>query len=191
LALVTGIVGTAFHVYNIQKRVGRFSWQNFFYAAPLGAPAALSLAGAIGLAAERLRVPRASGAGRVLAAVSSLGLLGTVAEVGLLHLRGAFHNPAMFLPVSVPPVAALALASSTVSHSARRRPFARLSLGLTAFLGWIGSALHVFGVSRGMGGWRNWRQNLLNGPPIPAPPSFSALAAIGLVALDLIETGDG
>jgi hypothetical protein len=38
-----------------------------------------------------------------------------------------------------------------------------------------------------MGGWRNWSQNILNGPPLPAPPAFTALAIAGLVALSLIE----
>ena len=38
-----------------------------------------------------------------------------------------------------------------------------------------------------MGGWRNWSQNVLNGPPMPAPPSFTGLALAGLAALSLIE----
>ena len=41
--------------------------------------------------------------------------------------------------------------------------------------------------ARNMGGWRNWSQNLLNGPPLPAPPAFTALAIAGIGALDLIE----
>ena len=39
--------------------------------------------------------------------------------------------------------------------------------------------LHAYGISRNMGGWRNWSQNLLNGPPLPAPPSFTGLALAG------------
>jgi hypothetical protein len=38
-----------------------------------------------------------------------------------------------------------------------------------------------------MGGWRNWRQNVLNGPPLPAPPSFTGLALAGLAALKLLR----
>ena len=38
-----------------------------------------------------------------------------------------------------------------------------------------------------MGGWRNWSQNVLNGPPMPAPPSFTGLALAGLAALGLLE----
>jgi hypothetical protein len=37
-----------------------------------------------------------------------------------------------------------------------------------------------------MGGWRNWRQNVLVGPPLPAPPAFTALAIAGLASLDLL-----
>jgi hypothetical protein len=32
---------TPFHVYNVCKKVGGFSWQNLFYGAPLGAPMAI------------------------------------------------------------------------------------------------------------------------------------------------------
>jgi hypothetical protein len=42
-----------------------------------------------------------------------------------------------------------------------------------------------------MGGWRNWQQNVVDGPPLPAPPSFSALAIAGLAALRLRERDDG
>jgi hypothetical protein len=127
LAVATGLIGTAFHFYNIGKRTGGFSWQNLFYAAPLGAPAALGLSGLLGAASERVRAtlpgrrPRLLGipAGRALAALSSLGLLGTVGEAGLLHLRGAYHNPAMWLPVSLPPVGAGLLAASAVAPSRR------------------------------------------------------------------------
>ena len=195
LAIATGLVGTAFHVYNIGKRPGRFSWQNFFYAAPVGAPAALSLSGILGVAAERVRdtapgrAPKLLGlpAGRALAALTSLGLIGSVGEAGLLHLRGAYHNPVMWAPVSLPPVSAALLAATAVSPSPRLRRLTKGWLRLTAIVGGIGSAFHAYGVSRGMGGWANWRQNLLNGPPIPAPPSFTGLAMAGLAALELQE----
>jgi hypothetical protein len=194
LALLTGIAGLGFHVWNLQRRPGGWSWHNLFYGAPVGAPAALSLAGLLGAAAERLRDtpsgerPRLLGlpAGRVLAAVSAGGLAGTVAEVALLHFRGAFQNPAMYLPVSLPPVAAMLTADAAVRPQ-RRHPIARWWLRLTALLGFAGLVLHGNGVRRNMGGWRNWRKNLLNGPPLPAPPSFTALAIAGLAALGLIE----
>ena len=195
LAALTGVVGTGFHVYNIGKKPGGFTWQNLFYSAPLGAPAALSLSGALGFLAERVRdtkpglSPTIAGltAGRVVAATTSLGLLGTVAEAGLLHFRGAFNNPAMYAPIAIPPVTAALLGGAALGQTGQRRTALRWWLRVTAIMGYVGAAFHVRGVSRQMGGWRNWSQNVLNGPPIPAPPSFTGLALAGLAALGLME----
>jgi hypothetical protein len=193
-AALAGIAGTGFHLYNITKRPGRFNWHNFFYAAPVGAPMALLLSGALGAVAERLRdepahEPRLFGmpAGQALALLTSAGIIGTVGEVALLHFRGAFQNPAMYAPVVVPPVAA-ALLLETALAAPRPRWFTRLWLRMTTALGFIGVGFHARGIARNQGGWRNWSQNLFNGPPLPAPPSFSALALAGLAALRLRET---
>jgi hypothetical protein len=199
-AAAAGLAGLGFHAYNILKRPSRLSWLNLFYAAPIGAPMALTLAGLLGRGAERLRdTPyrrRASilglPAGRVLAAVSAGGLAGTVGEAGLLHFRGAFQNPFMVAPVTIPPVAAALLSAAAVLPGRIVNHLARWWLRLTALLGFAGVGFHAYGVSRNMGGWRNWSQNVLNGPPLPAPPSFTGLALAGLAALALIEeAGDG
>jgi hypothetical protein len=55
LSGLVGLVGLGFHAWNITKREGGLSWLNLFYAAPFGAPAALSLSGLLGFASERLR----------------------------------------------------------------------------------------------------------------------------------------
>ena len=199
LAAVTGAVGAGFHVYNLLRRPGGLNWLNAFYAAPVGAPAALSLAGAIGGAAESLdahpgRAPRLLGlpAGRLLSGLTGAGLIGTVGEAGLLHFRGAFQNPFMWLPVSLPPVAAALMGKAALEPTRpRARPLTRFWLGLTAAMGVAGVGFHAFGVSRAMGGWRNWSQNVVDGPPLPAPPSFSALALAALAALDLRDREDG
>ena len=196
-ALAVGVIGTGFHLYNITKRVGGLSWQNLFYAAPIGAPAALSLSGLLGLAAEQIRnTPDGEDckifgrpAGQVLAALTSLGLIGTVGEVSLLHFRGNFQNPAMYLPIALPPIAAVIMAEAALRPVRRKRHGAKLWLGLTAVLGILGVGFHAYGVSRAMGGWRNWRQNVIDGPPLPAPPSFSGLALAGIAALRLLEGG--
>jgi hypothetical protein len=195
LAAATGIAGLGFHAYNINKRPGGWSWLNLFYAAPIGAPFALTLSGFLGRGAEKARAlaeRRRDDIGgvplqRLLAAVSAAGIAGTVGEAALLHFRGAYHDPAMVLPVTVPPVAATLLGAAAVSPSRRTHRWARRWLKLTAFLGFAGVGLHAFGIARDMGGWRNWSQNLLNGPPLPAPPSFTGLALAGLAALSLIE----
>lgn len=194
LSALTGLAGLAFHTYNITKRPGGFSWLNLFYAAPIGAPAALVLAGLLGRGAESARAssgPRARAPsedlGRLIAALSALGLFGTTAEAALLHFRGAFQNPVMVLPVTLPPVAGALIGSAAVTPRRAPRRLARWWLKLTALLGFAGVGFHAYGVSRAMGGWRNWSQNLLNGPPLPAPPSFTGLALAGLAALGLIE----
>jgi hypothetical protein len=194
-AAATAFAGFGFHLYNILKRPGGWSWLNLFYSAPVGAPMALALAGVLGRGAERVRdtpvLARANvlglPAGRALAGITAAGLAGTVGEAGLLHFRGAYHNPAMFLPVSVPPLAAIFVAAAALRPSHLRNRIARWWLRLTAVLGFGGVAFHAFGVARNMGGWRNWSQNVLNGPPLPAPPSFTGLALAGLAALSLLE----
>ncbi len=135
--------------------------------------------------------PRVCGVlpGKVLAWLVSLGLLGTSAEAALLHFRGAYHNPAMVIPVAGPPLAAGLLARAA-RQPAQPHPGTRLALRLLAGVGLLGAGFHVYGIHRNMGGWRNWSQNLLNGPPLPAPPSFTALAIAGLAALRLVERGE-
>lgn len=189
---VVGMAGLCFHLFNIGKRPGRFDWQNLFHAAPIGAPGALTLAGLIGCSGEILRGERAARVGRrnwgrLLALLSSIGIAGTVGEAGLLHFRGAFQNPFMWLPVSLPPVASALTAEAAVGEPGRRRWLTRAWLWLTAGLGLGGVGFHLYGLSRRMGGFRNWSQNLLAGPPTPAPPAFTALALAALAALDLIE----
>ncbi|WP_321896756.1 hypothetical protein [Paraburkholderia heleia] len=194
----TGATGTAFHLYNVTKRPGGLSWHNFFYGAPAGAPFALVLSGVLGAIAEQLRDepehdPQLFGmpAGKALALVAGAGLLGTAAEAALLHFRGAFQHPAMYAPVTVVPVSSALLAHAALaapSRAARASGFARFWLRLTAALGFAGFGFHANGVARAQGGWRNGSQNLFAGPPLPAPPAFSALALAGLAALRMRET---
>jgi hypothetical protein len=144
-AALTGLVGTCFHIFNISKKPGGFSWQNLFYSAPIGAPAALTLSGAMGFLAERVRdttpgvaptIGKVS-AGRAVAAATSVGLLGTVAEAGLLHFRGAYHDPFMYLPVTIPPLAAALIGNAALGRMDRPRQGTRcLDSPAPAFTPW-------------------------------------------------------
>jgi hypothetical protein len=194
LSVAVGAAGLAFHIYNIFKRPCGLSWLNLFYGAPVGAPAALSASGLLGLAAERVATqstpaPKLLGfpAGRALAGFTSAALAGTVAEVALFHFRGAFQNPFMYAPVTLPPVASGLLAKASLEPPVKTHAFTRAWLWASFLLGLIGMGFHAYGVARAMGGWRNWSQNLIDGPPLPAPPSFSALSLAGLASLSLIE----
>ncbi|MGP0172617.1 hypothetical protein ACSVIJ_12095 [Pseudomonas sp. NCHU5208] len=196
-AIASGVAGTALHLYNVGKRPGGLNWSNLFYAAPLGAPSALLLSGVLGLYGERLRgasdeiQPQVFGlpAGRAVALMVSAGLLGTAAEAALLHFRGSFQNPSMYLPVTAAPCTAALLAACAASRydRPRLRWWSRLGLRFTTLMGLVGSAFHGLGVARNHGGWRNWRQNLQVGPPLPAPSGFTGLSLAGLAAHTLIE----
>ncbi|NHO33925.1 hypothetical protein [Acetobacter fallax] len=195
LTAIAGLAGTGFHLFNVRRKAGGVSWQNLFYGAPVGAPIAIGLSGLLGYLSERVRetpsgqAPMVWGlpAGRVVGIASGLGMAGTTGEAGLLHFRGGFHDPFMYLPVTMPPVTALVLGRTALGPAGTERRATRWWLRATAILGLSGSAFHAIGVGRDMGGWRNWEQNILNGPPIPAPPAFTGLALAGLAALSLLE----
>jgi hypothetical protein len=199
-SVITGLVGFGFHLANTSRRVGGWtSSTNVFYGAPIAAPLAATMAGVLGTVASRVDHPRAptdhqwsavSGSRRgavLVSALSALGLVGTAAEAAVLHFRGAFQNPFMYAPVVVPPISAATLATAAVTRSSAACGVARGLLRLTGWLGIVGGCFHAWGVQRRMGGWHNWRQNVLAGPPLPAPPAFTGLSLAGLAALDLLE----
>jgi len=184
----TGLIGLGFHTYNILKRPGELDALNLFYGAPMGAPAALTLAGLYGIIAGemlsgrdyvRTRLPRH------VAGLIAFSLMGTVAEAGLLHFRGAFQDPAMYAPVTIPPLAALSIGAAALSPRATR--IAEPLLKATAVLGIAGPMFHAYGIHRNMGGWKNWSQMILQGPPLPAPPAFLGIAAAGLGILPALR----
>ncbi|NUQ16839.1 MAG: hypothetical protein HOP95_00030 [Sphingomonas sp.] len=184
----TGLIGLGFHAYNILKRPGELDALNLFYAAPFGAPAALTLAGLYGVIAGemlsgsqyvRTRLPKHT------AGLIAFSLMGTVAEAGWLHFRGAFQDPAMYAPVTIPPLAAMAIGAAALSP--RATVVAEPLLKATAVLGIAGPMFHAYGIHRNMGGWKNWSQMILQGPPLPAPPAFLGIAAAGLGVLPALK----
>lgn len=184
----TGLVGLGFHSYNILKRPGELDALNLFYGAPMGAPAALTLAGLYGvIAGEMLTGPSHVKVrlAKYTAGLIAFSLMGTVAEAGLLHFRGAFQDPAMYLPVTIPPLAAISIGAAALSP--RATGVAEGLLKATAVLGIAGPMFHAYGIHRNMGGWRNWSQMILQGPPLPAPPAFLGIAAAGLGVLPLLQ----
>jgi hypothetical protein len=93
----------------------------------------------------------------------------------------------MLLPVSLPPVGGLLLLKAGVGKGKRPHGLTRWWMRLLTVMGVAGVGFHCYGISRNMGGWRNWSQNILSGPPLPAPPSFTGLALAGLAALRLMK----
>jgi hypothetical protein len=151
LTLGTGLTGLAFHLANVAKRDGGVNLLNLFYGAPLLAPGAIAISGCAGRAAARLVAeagehapPTLLGrpAGTVVGLGAAVSLLSTTAEAALLHFRGAFHDPFMYVPVTLPPVAALVLAAA---FAPRLRKASRLLLRLTAVAGIAGLGFHTYG----------------------------------------------
>ena len=110
----TGLVGTGFHLYNVLKRPGRLTWQNLFYGAPLGAPWQLFFS-RVYLAFILNVCEGATDRSRGCSDYRPVGhwphsqvpaCSVPSAEAGLLHFRGAYHNPFMFAPVTIPPITA-------------------------------------------------------------------------------------
>lgn len=189
VACLTGLVGSGFHVYNVGRRTGGFRWENVFYGAPLAAPIGLTAAGLAGIAAQSLEADgklRGLSAGRLVAAASAAGLAGTSIEAGLLHFRGAFQDPFMYVPVTVPPATAIALGLAAALPGRGTLGVARWLTKATVGVGIVGVGFHALGVARNMGGWKNWKQNLQVAPPLPAPPSFTGMALVGLAGLTLL-----
>jgi hypothetical protein len=91
----------------------------------------------------------------------------------------------MYAPVTIPPLAAVSIGAAALSP--RATALARPLLKATAVLGIAGPIFHAYGIHRNMGGWRNWTQMILQGPPLPAPPAFLGIAAAGLGLLPSLE----
>ncbi len=69
--------------------------------------------------------------------------------------------PAMFTPVTLPPIAAVLLLQQALRpHAATSAP-ARAALRLMGAMGIVGTGFHIYGVSRNMGGWGNWQPKRL------------------------------
>lgn len=196
-SVATGAMGFGFHVTNVSRRVGGWNSENVFHGAPIAAPLAITMAGLLGIAASRLGRTTSSrdnglpgNSSRAAVALGTLcagGLFATSLEAGTLHFRGAFQNPFMYAPVIIPPITAATLATAAVTRSPNARKAAGGLLRLTTWLGVAGIGFHAWGVERRIGRWSNWRQNLLAGPPLPAPPAFTGLALAGLAALELLD----
>src|SRR5437868_3150056 len=158
------------------------------HAPPL-APLSQAALGALLMVAARLAVGDASAFGiplRVwIVEVCAVTILGAVAQSALLHYRGAFNNPLMYIPVTLPLAAAGALAWQGLEPSVFGTQLAVAGLWLTFLSGLVGLGMHIRGIDRQMGGFYLGLANLMQGPPLSAPMVFSGFAGAALVVLQL------
>ena len=122
-----------------------------------------------------------------LARLIRLGLLGAIPpawfEIAVLHLRGSFQSRPMWTPLVALPIVALGGAITVLDgDEARSRARFRPLSWLLLLVGTVGTFFHMRGVGRQMGGFDNWRFNLVTGPPFPAPAQLALFGVVGLLA---------
>jgi hypothetical protein len=192
LSIGAGLAGFGFHHYYgmLRKPGGYRRWlDSLMYGAPPLAPLALSLMGALALTASRAELGHTQLAGipidTALLIMIVVGLCGAIAQAAILHFRGAFNNPLMYAPLSVPLLAVLAGIWMMVAPSSPARVVTIVLLWLTLLTGFVGLGMHLRGFDRQMAGLYVPLFNWLQGPPAFAPALFAGLAALGLVVTAL------
>ena len=193
LAIAAGLVGFCFHhYYGIVRKPGGYKWllNSLMYGAPPLAPLALTAMGVFALIAEKGLAGAPGIAGlplrTSLLATIVVSLFGAILQAGILHFRGAFNNPLMYAPLTIPVFTALV----GVWMMAEPSPVALIALvalfWLTLLTGFVGLGMHLRGFDRQMAGLYVPLFNWLQGPPAFAPALFVGLAAIGLVTTGLL-----
>lgn len=130
-----------------------------------------------GALAPLLDVPLTS----ILIALAALGVPVLMFEMGYGHYRGNYYRWPMYIPVVLPPIfAATAFLLLGTGAAWAYWTFAAASIALT-LMGALGAFFHLQGVSRRTGGFN--LDNLMVGPPLLAPLSFSILGVLGLLGL--------
>jgi hypothetical protein len=136
----------------------------------------------VAVGAAALTILRRLGLSRLLRLVVVGAIPPLWLEIALLHYRGSFQSRPMWAPVLLLPLELATGAAAAVSDRAGAAgAFRRLSWGTTA-LGALGTLMHLRGVRRQMGGLREWRYNLMTGPPVLAPPQVALLGLVGVLA---------
>lgn len=189
LAIIFGLVGFVFHhYYGIAKKPGGYKWllHYLMYGAPQLAPLALTITGVLALLAARGLAGEVTFAGldlrAALLALVAVALAGATLQATLLHYRGAFNNPLMFAPLTVPVLAIVMSVWVIIGPNEIVLLAFTILLWLTFLIGFVGLGMHLRGFGRQMGGLYLLKLNLLEGPPAWAPGLFTGFAAVGLIA---------
>jgi hypothetical protein len=193
LAVVTGLVGVGYHhYYGIVEKAGSYKWllHYLMYGAPQLAPLALSTVGALGVIAAEGAAGRPAVLGvelrSALLGIVAVALMGAITQSGILHYRGAFNNPVMYAPLTVPVLTAVTSGWMSAAPAAAPYALGRGLFVLTFLIGFLGLGMHLRGLDRQMGGLHVFLFNLLQGPPPLAPATFAGLSVIGLIATEMI-----
>jgi hypothetical protein len=192
IGIVSGLIGLGYHhYYGIADKPGGYRWllHQLMMHAPALAPLSLAALGALLILAGKLIDGASAFFGipiRIwIAEVCAVTILGAVAQSAILHYRGAYNNLLMYVPVTIPLVAAIALAWQGFAPSLMGSKIAVVALWLTLLSGFVGLGMHIRGIDRQMGGFYVGWANLMQGPPLSAPLVFSGFAGAALAVLQL------
>jgi hypothetical protein len=118
---------------------------------------------------------------RLLAAVTAASALPLGVEIWFEHYRGSFADKWEWVPVVLSPVLTAAGVAGYRSERAARTSLP-VAGALYAATGVIGTVLHVRGVQRKPGGFREPLFNIVMGPPLLAPGSLALVGGLGVAA---------
>jgi hypothetical protein len=117
-----------------------------------------------------------------LLSLVAITLAGATLQAAILHYRGAFNNPLMYAPLTVPVLAVVMSIWMIVGPNDIVFLALTILLWLTFLIGFVGLGMHLRGFSRQMGGMYVTIFNWLEGPPAFAPALFTGFAGVGLIA---------
>jgi hypothetical protein len=133
------------------------------------------------IARRAVRNVRSGRLQRSLSLTTGLTSLPLAFEIYLEHYKGSFADPWEWAPIACTPALLAAAVGGYRSERAARTWLPAMS-ALYGANGVIGTALHLRGVHRRPGGFREPTYNLVMGPPLLAPGSLMLVGAIGLLA---------
>jgi hypothetical protein len=131
--------------------------------------------------ARAVRNVRSGRMQKALSAATAASTIPLTFEIYLEHYKGSFGDKWEWVPIALAPAVVAAGAAGVVSERAAKT-WLPLTSGLYGACGLIGTVLHVRGVQRRPGGFREPTYNLVMGPPLLAPGSLGLIGAMGILA---------
>lgn len=133
------------------------------------------------LLGRALRNAREGRLQRTLSATTAFSVVPLGFEIYLEHYKGSFGDKWEWAPLACTPPVVAAGVAGVCSERAARTWLPAVS-ALYALNGVLGSVLHLRGVARKPGGFREPTFNLVMGPPLLAPGSLVLVGALGILA---------
>lgn len=118
---------------------------------------------------------------RMLILFVSVAFLLLGMQIAMFHYRQNFHHKSMWVPVISSPVFFVSGISLVWLNAPWLRTLFVVLMWLGVLSGAIGFYYHFRGVGVRVGGWA--MRNFLIGPPVALPLIYSALCALGFVAI--------